>query len=244
MATETSTNETSTKETSTNSRLTPEQMTVTIPSAVSDNLCDVLVIQGEGMNSQRICFELALLSLNPEKAVRATLALPTPTTGYCLGIQLLKEKSAEESHNVEAPYSLALTAGLIAHGYVPDEWLCGLMTANTGSETTYVTHFDSQGIYGRSSLAIANLSDKIKAEFPRLDILQKQLKRTEPISVDSGRPLEALYVDHEKLQLDESNRERTLEKISEALEILVEPLPAPSSDLISAGLRWLAAEVK
>ncbi len=218
-------------------------VTSTAPNAVSDKDCDVFLVHGKELDKRRVCFEIALLSLNPESVTTETLALSTPSPKFSLGIQSVSK--AENAKGAVIPHTLALTAGLIAHGYIPDDWLCALMTlATPETDLTYITTFDSRGIYGRSEFLVANLSDRIKSETPNLDILQKQLNRTLPHSVDTQRELEALYVNHERLHLDEKSSERTLANLSEALEILVEPLPAPSSDLISAGLRWLAAEVK
>jgi hypothetical protein len=208
-------------------------------SAVADGDCGVSLVRGENLNSRQISFEISLLSLNHPSAAKPTLALRTPSRKFSLAIQ-----SANQREKTAIPRSLALSAGLIGHGYVPEDWLCGLLTsASDNSELKYLTLFDSHGIYGRTELGSVELRD-----FPANDVqsalLRKQLRATRLNSIEPERILEALYIDHENINLDEPARSEVFGKLSDSLEILVEALPAPGSDLCAAGLRWLAAEVK
>ncbi len=215
---------------------------VTSPAfnAVLDSDCIVSLVQGGNLNSKQAAFEISLLSLKPQRAAIPTLALPTPSRKFSLAIQA----SGNQKH-AALPRSMSLSAGLIAHGYVPDGWLCGLLApAEKGAACNYLTIFDSLGIYGRSTIDIDILSVDIPVDSEQSALLSKKLRATFPSSVDSERIIEALYIDHEFLNLDETARKRKFEELSDSLEIMVEALPSSGSDLSAAGLRYLAAEVK
>jgi len=230
--------ETPIEQTATTILLSPEN-----DNLVSDNDCSVSLVHGRQLDSRRARFETALLSLNATRAERPTLVLPLKTAGLSLMIQSLRE-----TNDVAVPRSLAVTAGLIAHGYVPDDWLCGLMTlASVAGEsacfTAFLITFDAQIIYGRSLLEPVNISNESATghQAPRLSL--ERLNRARPLSVKPQRQFEVLYVARQPSELDKSRFTDALRELSETLEILVEPLPAPTDDLCSAGIRWLSAEV-
>jgi len=204
---------------------------------VSDNDCTVTTIHGEGLDTKRSCFEFALLSLNVTVAERPTVTLPLKEAKSSLVIQ-----SIHNANEVTIPRSLALTAGLIGHGYVPDGWLCGLLTlTSVADKPGYLTAFDARRIYGRSLLEDVHLAG----------VTSERLSRALPPSIKPQRSFEVLYVDREQLAsekqsavIKEPRLTVALEKLSDTLEILVEPLPAPVDDLCSAGMRWLATEIR
>lgn len=206
---------------------------------VSDNDCVVSTIHGEGLDTKRSCFELALLSLNATVVERPTVTLPLKEAQSSLVIQ-----SIHHSNAVTFPRSLALTAGLIGHGYVPDDWLCGLLTfTSVANAPGYLTAFDARRIYGRSLLEEVHLAD-VASKAGRFSALtSERLSRALPPVIKPQRTLEVLYVDLEQSVLEKPRVKSVLEELSNTLEILVEPLPAPVDDLCSAGMRWLATEI-
>ncbi len=208
--------------------------------AISDSACCVSLIHGKNLNSKQAAFEISLLSLNLQSAATPTLALSTPTARFSLAIQ-----TSNTDNKAALPRSLTLSAGLIAHGYVPDGWLCGLLIpGEKDAACNYLTLFDSLGIYGRSTIDIDLLNADTSADSAQSSLFSKKLKAAIPSSVAPERIIEALYIDHEPLNLDESSRNRKFEELSDSLEIMVETLPSSGSDLSAAGLRYLAAEVK